>query len=157
MMNGSSAGGIMLVLQVLMAMVLAWSCLCRATKTNGDTRREVRWAMTFEGVAVGLLGGAPFLPVLMPADTQAIANYFHTAWPPGHTPLAIWILFLVSIFGVQLATAKYWRDGVPRQLQVRRMAEEPPEPPALRVVAAGGLVAMFVTVVASGAAAGMGL
>lgn len=137
-MNGfTGAGALLLAVQVAMAMVLAWSCLCRATKMNGDTRREVRWSMAFEATAVGLVGGAPILPALMPRDTQAIASYFGTSWPVGHTPAGIWALFLLSILVVQLVTAKYWRAGVPAVFQ------QPTPAMPLRALAVVGLAAII--------------
>ena len=99
---------VFLILQVALALFLCWSTLCRATKTNGDTRTEVRWAMAFEGFASGLLLGAPFLPLLMPRDVH---------WAPFETPAEVYLVFLVAIVIVQLATAKYWRAGVPEVFQ----------------------------------------
>lgn len=112
-------GGVLLLLQLVMAAVLCWSCLCRVTKTNGDTRREVRWAMVFEGGCAGLLFGAPFFPWLMPDE------FDH---PLGTTPTWVWLVFLFSILVVQFVTAKYWARGVPHVFQ---LAQEPgplPEP-----------------------------
>jgi hypothetical protein len=134
-MNVTMAG-VLLVLQLSMALVLCWSCLCRATKTNGDTRREVRWAMVFEGAAAGLLLGAPFLPALMP-------EFFE--WEVGTTPVAIWMILLVSILTVQLVTAKYWQQGVPERFQVGYQRP------------ASSMLAFALAVVAIGIALGTGI
>jgi hypothetical protein len=137
----TGAGLLLLAVQVGMCAVLGWSVLCRATRTNGDTRREVRWAMAFEGFTTGLLAGAPFLPVIYPRSSTF-------SWQAGTTPAAVWILFLLSILLVQLATAKYWREGVPAQLQLpaRGGGFEPAwarRRDGLMAVAAGGLAILL--------------
>lgn len=108
---------LLLLVQVGMCMVLAWSVICRATRMNEYTLREVRWAMAFEGIAAGLLGGSWLLPSAMPYETELVANYFGTSWPIGHTPDAVWLLFLLSMLNVQLVTVKHWHDGVPQSFQ----------------------------------------
>lgn len=112
----------LLIMQLGMALTIGWSCLCRVSKMDGDTRREVRWAMVFQAFAAGVLLGAPFLPVLMPLDFS---------YPALTTPDAVWVLLLVSIVVVQLVTAKYWREGVPQVFQ---------QPAPRRKQSSGGLL-----------------
>lgn len=94
---------IVLTLQIILATALAWSCFCRLVKTNNRTVREVRWAITYEAIAVMTLILAPFLPLLYP--------YYD--WPPFTTPAFVWILLLAAAALIQIATARHWRDGQP--------------------------------------------
>lgn len=92
-----------ILLQVVLASLLAWSCFCRLVKTSARTLREIRWSIWFLGVASGLVLGAPVLPLLDPAFT----------WPALTTPLVIWLLLLLAVVLVQVATSRHWRNGVP--------------------------------------------
>ncbi|HYE70958.1 MAG TPA: hypothetical protein VD932_05470 [Aquabacterium sp.] len=113
----TGAGFWLAMVQMAMAAFLAWSCFCRVTKTNGDTRREVRWAMCFEGIAVGVVGGAPIMPWLMPR---------HFDYPLFTTPVLAWLVLLLSILVVQAVTAKHWAAGVPSVFQLPRASESEP-------------------------------
>jgi drug/metabolite transporter (DMT)-like permease len=94
---------LMLLAQTLLAAALAWTCFCRLVKTSHRTLREIRWSIWFLGMAAGMVLGAPVLPLLDAAF----------AWPPGTTPAEVWLLLLLAIVLVQLATSKHWRGGAP--------------------------------------------
>lgn len=94
-------------LQMLMAAGLMYSCFCRLVRTDDNTIREVRLAIWFEAVAAGMVMGAPVLPALVPEIT----------WQVGTTPRWIWLALLIAATLVQLATSRYWRDGVPHDFQ----------------------------------------
>lgn len=94
---------LLVVLQVTLASLLAWTCFCRLVKTSARTLREIRWSIWFLGTVAGLVLGAPLLPLLDAAFT----------WAPGTTPAAIWLLLLLAIVMVQVATSRHWRDGTP--------------------------------------------
>lgn len=97
-----------LILQAVLACALAWSCFCRLAKMNANTIREIRWAFWFETIAALLVLGAPVMPILW---------HEYCRWRPGTTPPAIWLLLLLAAVLVQVATARYWHAGVPRQFQ----------------------------------------
>lgn len=100
----------LIALQVLFAAVLLWTCFCRLVHTDENTRREVRWAFWFELVCAGLVLGAPFLPLLLPAG--------QAGWPPGTTPLWCWVAMLFAAALVRVVTAIHWRNGqVPAAFQ----------------------------------------
>ncbi|MGE4243706.1 hypothetical protein [Ramlibacter sp.] len=102
-----------LLVQAALAGLLMWTCLCRVVKTDQDTHREVRWAIVFEGLAAGLVLGAPVLPILMPNEAT---------WAPWTTPLWVWIALLAAVALVQIVTAKYWAGGrPPEQFQGRNV------------------------------------
>ena len=103
----ASVSSVLLLLQMSLASALAWSCFCRLAKTSARTLREIRWAIWFLCIVAGLVLGAPVLPLLDSAFT----------WPPLTTPLAVWLLLLLAIFIVQLATSKHWRAGAPGQFE----------------------------------------
>lgn len=94
---------VLLMLQALFAAVLMWSCLCRLVQTDMYTLREVRWAIWFEGVAAGLVFGAPALPMLIPEQAH---------WQRGTTPTGIWLILLVAMTMMQVVTAKFWASGI---------------------------------------------
>ena len=91
-----------LAAQLLFAAVLMWTCFCRLVKTDDGTHREIRWAFVFEGVAAGMVFGAPFLPILMPREAH---------WPAYSTPAWVWMALLCAAAMVQVATARLWLDG----------------------------------------------
>lgn len=91
------------LIQMMLAAALAYSCFCRLVHTDLTTIREVRLSIWFQGIAAGIVGGAPLLPLLHPLFR----------WQPWHTPWTVWCLLLLSAVLMQLVTAKYWRDGVP--------------------------------------------
>lgn len=106
-----------LVMQLLLALVLAYTCFCRIVKTDADTVREVRWAILFEGVAAGMVLGAPFMPMLMPREIH---------WPAWSTPPWIWLTLLLAVTLVQITTARFWENGkAPAQFQAARWLEVP--------------------------------
>lgn len=92
-----------LLLQVVFAAALAWTCFCRLVKTSARTLREIRWSLCFLCIVAGVVLGAPFLPFMDAAF----------AWPPLTTPLGVWLLLLLAIFCVQLSTSRHWRHGAP--------------------------------------------
>jgi hypothetical protein len=96
-----------LVGQAIIGGALAWSCFCRLVRTDGNTVREIRWAIVFEAAAALFVMGAPYLPILMD----------HDWWPPLTTPMWVWFTLLAAACGVQIATARYWKDGVPADFQ----------------------------------------
>nr|DAG84927.1 MAG TPA: hypothetical protein [Caudoviricetes sp.] len=98
---------VLVLLQVVMAMGLAYSCFCRLVRTDAETVREVRLAIWFEAMAAGMVAGAPIVPLLVQEIT----------WSAGTTPRWIWLALLVSATLVQLVTSRYWRDGVPDDFQ----------------------------------------
>lgn len=105
---------VLLIVQLVLAAMLMWTCFCRSVKTDRDTHREVRWAILFEGIAAGLVFGAPLMPVLMPPS----GNHWAPNWPAWSTPLGVWLVLLGAVTLVQLVTAKYWAQGqAPIQFQ----------------------------------------
>ncbi len=94
---------VLMVVQVALASLLAWTCFCRLALTSARTLREIRWSIWFLGTVAGLVLGAPLLPLLDAAFT----------WPPGTTPAAIWLLLLLAIVMVQVSTSRHWRHGTP--------------------------------------------
>lgn len=97
--------------QFVAAAILAWACFCRLVKTDGETRREVRWSIALLLTASGLLLGAPYLPVLMPHDVH---------WTVGTTPEWCWLLLLVACALVHMVTAPAWYGAIPDSLQLPR-------------------------------------
>lgn len=97
-----------IVLQVALAGLLAWTCFCRLVKTSARTLREIRWSIWFLGIASGLVLGAPVLPLLDDAFT----------WPALTTPLGLWLLLLLAMVLVQVATSRHWRARVPRDFEL---------------------------------------
>lgn len=95
----------LLVLQTLLALGLAASCVCRLVKMDAQTIREIRLAFWFEALAALLVLGAPAMPILWHQFCQ---------WSPGTTPTFIWLLLLLAGLFVQIVTARHWRAGVPR-------------------------------------------
>lgn len=94
----------LLLLQSAFAAALAWSCFCRLVKMDETTVPEIGLAIWFEGLAAGLVLAAPVMPLLWPELCR------WTAWT---TPPLIWISLVLAAALVQIATARYWRDGVP--------------------------------------------
>lgn len=101
-----------LLVQFALSAMLMWSCFCRLVKTDADTHREIRWAIAFEGLAAGLVLGAPFLPLLM-----------HEAkWRAWTTPGWVWLTLLLAVTLVQIVTARYWQSGkAPEAFQVPKL------------------------------------
>lgn len=93
----------LLVIQVMLAGALMWSCFCRLVKTNAATVREIRWAIWFLFVAAGLVLAAPVMPLLDAACT----------WPAFTTPVWAWLVLLLAIVLVQIVTRRHWRESVP--------------------------------------------
>lgn len=78
----------------LSAILLVYSCFCRAAHTNTrNTRRDVRWAFALLGVMGSLCLFAPLL-----GDYQ----------PDGLTAALLGAMALI-----QLVSAYHWRRGVP--------------------------------------------
>ena len=95
---------LLLFLQAAFAAALAWSCFCRIVKMDETTVPEVSLAIWFEGVAAGLVLVGPYMPLLWPQLC---------IWEPLTTPLVIWLVLALAAALVQIATARYWRCGVP--------------------------------------------
>lgn len=105
---------LLLIVQLVLAAMLMWTCFCRSVKTDRDTHREVRWAILFEGIAAGLVFGAPLMPVLMPP----VNGNWSPDWPAWTTPVGVWLVLLGAVTLVQIVTAKYWAQGqAPIQFQ----------------------------------------
>jgi hypothetical protein len=104
----------LLLIQLALAAVLMVTCFCRARKTDENTHREVRWAIVFEGVAGGLIFGAPIMPLVMvPGGTR-----WAPSWPAWSTPVEFWLVLLLAVVLMQLATARHLANGAaPQQLQ----------------------------------------
>ncbi|MCY1167119.1 hypothetical protein D9M73_70760 [compost metagenome] len=98
---------VMVLLQMVVALCLAYSCFCRLVRTDAETIREVRLAIWFQAMAAGLVAGAPILPLLVPEIT----------WRAGTTPRWIWLVLLVAATFVQVVASRYWRNGMPRDFQ----------------------------------------
>lgn len=103
--------------QLVLALAMVYSCFCRLTKTDHNTHREIRWCFVFEGACAGMLAGAPFLPLMMPREVH---------WQPGTTPTWIWLAFALSVWLVQVVTARYWHTGVPQAFQRTHTAPAAP-------------------------------
>lgn len=99
---------ILVIVQMVLALSLAVSCFCRLVRTDAETIREIRLGIWFEGVAAGLVAGAPILPWLMPDVAK---------WEPGMTPRWIWLTLLVAATSVQIVTARHWKHAVPGAFQ----------------------------------------
>lgn len=105
---------VLLIVQLVLAAMLVWTCFCRAVKTCADTHREVRWAILLEGLAGGLVFGAPLMPVVM----QPSERYWSPTWAEWSTPWEVWLVLLFAVTLVQVVTAKYWAAGqAPVQFQ----------------------------------------
>ncbi len=84
---------ITLLLYLVLASALWWTCFCRATRmTKANTLRPVRWAFA----------------LLMAVATLALVA---PLWR--YRPDWITVLLLVGMVAVQITTSKYWRHGVP--------------------------------------------
>ncbi len=105
----------LMILQMVFAGGLAWSCFCRLVHTNHDTVREIRWAIWLQCVTSALACWAPLLPALVP-ELNGRGDF---AWQPGDTPAWIYVAVVVSTTVMQLATAQYWRYGPPSDFQTR--------------------------------------
>jgi hypothetical protein len=104
------------MIQFGFAGALCWSCFCRLVKTGDHTEREIRLAIWLEFVAGALLMGAPDLPAMVPQ----LYGTGPFQWMPGTTPAWIYLLSVIAATLMQVATAKFWRDGPPRDF--RRMS-----------------------------------
>lgn len=100
---------VLLLVQVIFAAGLFWSCFCRLALTDRRTVREIRWAIWLEGVAAGVVLGAPILPLLVPE----LLGRGPWRWQVGGTPTWAWALLLIAAALVQFSTARHWRRGVP--------------------------------------------
>lgn len=106
---------VLVIVQKAFALALMYACFCRVVKTNAETIREIRWAIWLEGVAAGLVFGAPVLPELV-YQFRGTGTFF---WQPGHTPVWIYVLLLIAAALVQFSTARFWRYGPPCDFQTR--------------------------------------
>lgn len=111
----ASLQALFVLAQLVLGLMLAYSCFCRLTKTDADTVREIRWAICLEGIAGGMVAGAPFLPSFLPE----FRGDGHFAWQPGQTPAWVYLLLLLAATLVQLSTARFWRYNVPEDFQRR--------------------------------------
>lgn len=90
----------MLAVHVVLCLSIFWSCFCRQTHSNQHTTRpQVRAVFWLLAVAALVLGIAPWAQSLW-------------RWPP-YYPSWPELGMLAAIALVQLATAHYWRKGVP--------------------------------------------
>lgn len=91
-------------LQLGLSLAVFVVCFCRLVKTDAHTVDAVVLAFWFMGMAALLLAGAPFLPLLLPAECP---------WTVGTTPVWVYLIFTASTLGVISTTAVHWRLGVP--------------------------------------------
>ena len=90
----------LLILHEALCAVLLWSCFCRATRTNRETRIQVLLAFYLLSVSVLV---ATFAPLVMD-------------W----TPDAVSLLLLASMALVQTVTARFWQQSPPSAFQQPR-------------------------------------
>jgi hypothetical protein len=107
---------LLMILQMVFAGGLAWSCFCRLVWTDHETVREIRWAIWLQCVTSALACWAPILPALVP-ELHGAGEF---RWLPGYTPIWIYTAVVVSTTVMQLVTAQYWRHGPPGDFQNRR-------------------------------------
>lgn len=81
----------------ILALGQVWAVMCRAVKMNEHTRPAIRHSMAAQGIAGAML-------VLLPWSN------------PGSFELCV-LAFVGASLWVQLATARLWHFGVPRQFQ----------------------------------------
>jgi len=89
----------MLIIHEAFAVLLLYTCFCRAVKMNSGTRRTVRLA--FYALSLSAL-----LCVFAPLTFK---------WRPDFVSLAL----LVAVVIVQMVTSSYWRDGIPQHFKER--------------------------------------
>lgn len=104
--------------QFIMASLCLWSCFCRLVRTNAETIREIRWAITLQFAVCLLLIGAPFIPLLIPE--------LATAWKPLTTPGWVYVLAVSAMTLMQLVKARNWVNGVPQEYQRSTMLPHRP-------------------------------
>ncbi len=100
----SGLQALLLIVQLTLSMAIFATCFCRLQKTNLQTVSDVVLAFWAKAVMALLLAGAPFLPLLLPADCH---------WPAGTTPIWMYLAFMAASLAVQVTTAVHWRHGVP--------------------------------------------
>jgi len=88
----------MLILHELLCAVLLWTCFCRATRTNAQTRRPI--LLAFYLMSISALW-ATFAPLI------------------GWTPDSVSLLLLAAITLVQTVTARFWQQSPPAAFQER--------------------------------------
>lgn len=86
----------LLVLHELLCILLLWTCFCRATRTNRNTRKPV--LVSFYLLSVAALW-AMFAPII------------------GWTPDSVSLLLLAAITLVQTVTARFWQQSPPAAFQ----------------------------------------
>lgn len=92
---------LMLCMHVVLCAAIFWSCFCRQARASKHTTRpQIRAAFWLLAVGSIVLGIAPWAPALWPE------------WP-GHSVTLPELLMLAAVAVVQVATAHYWRKGVP--------------------------------------------
>ena len=94
---------VLVVLQVWIALALAWTCFCRLAKMDATTIREIRVAVWFEAVVALLVAGAPVLPLMVP----------ECRWEPLTTPTGVWLMLLLAAVLGRVVSARFWTGGVP--------------------------------------------
>lgn len=121
--------------QFIMASLCLWSCFCRLVRTNAETIREIRWAITLQFAVCLLLICAPFIPLLIPE--------LATAWKPLTTPGWVYVLAVSAMALMQLVYARNWVNGVPQEYQRSTMLPHRPVVPwlAAAVLVFGAAVA----------------
>ena len=94
---------VFLVLQVLAGASLFCSSFCRLRHISNETIAEIRFAVWLQSVSSLTVIVAPFLPLVEPAF----------CWPPGETPIEVWVGIVITSAFIQIATARHWMAGVP--------------------------------------------
>lgn len=99
---------LMLLLHAILCAAIFWSCFCRQARSEKHTTRpQIRAVFWLLSVAAMSLGMAPWAPALWPEWPT-----YRVTWPE--------LLMLAAIAAVQLATAHYWHQGVPRSFSTTR-------------------------------------
>jgi hypothetical protein len=90
---------LMLMMHVALCAVIFWTCFCRQARSTHRTRPQIRAAFWLLAVGALVLGAAPWAPALWDWP------HYYPTWPV--------LLLQAAVAHVQLATAHYWRRGVP--------------------------------------------
>lgn len=93
------ADAAVLILHEILCMLLLWTCFCRATRTNAQTKKPI--LLAFYLLSVAALW-ATFAPLI------------------GWMPDSVSLLLLASMTLVQTTTARFWQQSPPQAFQEQR-------------------------------------